>query len=321
MKTVPILDLHPHADDFEAEVRRGLSQPRKTLPTKFLYDRQGSALFEQITELPEYYPTRTELAILRAYLPEIAALVGPEALVLEFGSGSGLKTRLLLQHLDRPIAYVPVDISRAALADSGQALSREFPGLEVLPVLADFSQRLRLPMHSQEEQKRLVFFPGSTIGNFTPDDAAHFLGRCSKLCGPGGGLLVGTDLQKSADILEPAYDDAAGVTAAFNLNLLTRVNRELGGTFDLEAFTHRAIYDQEAGRIEMHLVSQKAQTVSLGEARYAFEEGESILTEYSHKYTLEGFAALAARGGWAVKQVWTDPEQLFSVQYLEVPGA
>lgn len=297
------------------EVLQGLRQPRKVLTPKFFYDERGSLLFEQITELPEYYPTRTELAIMRENIHEIVSLIGPQASLIEFGSGSSMKTRILLECLDRLAAYVPVDISRDHLLAAAEALAAEFPHIEVLPVVADFTQPFDLPQPKIMPLRNIVYFPGSTIGNFMPDAALALLEVMYQEAKEGGALLIGVDLKKDATILERAYNDSAGVTAKFNLNMLRRLNNEFSANFDLDRFEHRAIYKESPGRIEMHLVSTSAQEVSVAGEVFHFEEGESIRTECSHKYTLEEFEAMAERAGFSVNRVWTDPEELFSVQY------
>ncbi len=314
----------PGNEGFLADVLAGLQRPQKELPCKYFYDEHGAQLFERICELPEYYLTRAELAILRAHLPEMAGCLGGDALLVEYGSGSGMKTRLLLAELarqgKRPAAYVPVDISREQLLGSAAALRRAFPGLVVSPVCADFTASFALP--TQPAARRAVFFPGSTLGNFDPPAAQRFLRRVAAQCGPGGGLLIGVDLKKDPAVLERAYDDAAGVTRDFNLNLLRRINRELGGTFALDRFRHHARYNAAAGRIEMHLISQGDQIVHVGGVAIAFRDGESIHTENSYKYGADEFIALAASAGFALHgaRTWIDAEGLFSVHYLSVNG-
>jgi dimethylhistidine N-methyltransferase len=303
---------------FLADVLAGLRSPRKTLPCKYFYDERGSALFERICDLEEYYPTRTELAILRAHGGEMADALGPACLLVEYGSGSSAKTRLLLDRLARPAGYVPVDISREHLLRTAERLRADYPRLPVLPVAADFTAAFALPRTQRPARRRVVYFPGSTIGNFGPREAVALLRGVASLCGHGGGLLIGIDLRKQREVLERAYDDALGVTAAFNLNLLARINRELGADFDLARFAHRALWRDAASRIEMHLVSREEQRVRLAGETFQFRAGETICTEHSHKYTVEGFGALAARGGLAQRRVWTDAAQRFSVQYLEV---
>jgi dimethylhistidine N-methyltransferase len=307
----------PGAPRFCIDVLAGLSRARKTLPCKYLYDERGSALFERICELDEYYPTRTELAILAAYADEMAERLGARCLLVEYGSGSGRKTRLLLDHLCEPAGYVPIDISSEALAASARALAADYPGLEVLPVCADYTEPLELPRPARPAARRGVFFPGSTIGNFTPLEAQRFLGRMARVAGVGGGMLIGVDLRKDRSVLEPAYDDALGVTAAFNKNLLARINRELGADFELDRFRHLARWNAAAGRVEMHLVSEVEQRVRVADAEFRFAAGETIHTENSYKYALDEFAALAAQAGLAVRRVWTDRDAMFSVQYLD----
>jgi len=303
---------------FREDVLCGLAGPEKTLPCKYLYDERGSRLFDRICELPEYYPTRTEISILRRYSAEMAAELGPDCLVIEYGSGSGLKTPLLLERLSRPAGYVPVDISREHLLASATALARRFPAIEVLPVWADFTADFDLPVTRRLPRRRAVFFPGSTIGNFGPHEAVRLMRGVARQCGPRGGFLVGVDLRKPREILEPAYDDAAGVTAAFNKNLLVRINRELGANFDLDQFQHRAVFDDRHSRIEMHLVSRKRQVVKVGGVSVWFAAGETICTEHSYKYTRETFRELAMSAGLALGEIWTDDDRLFSVQYLTV---
>lgn len=316
----PVRDERPHRDVFLADVLAGLAATPKTLPCKYLYDARGSELFDRICELEEYYPTRTELAILRAHAAAIARRLGPRALLVEYGTGSARKTRILLDALEDPVAYVPVDISGEHLARSAAALDRRHPELEVLPVAADFTAAFTLPQPRREPGRRVAFFPGSTIGNFAGADARAMLSSIARTCGPGGGLLIGADLDKDPAVLERAYDDAAGVTAAFNRNLLARIDRELDADFDLDRFRHEARYDRERLRIEMRLVSTVDHTVRIDGHAIRFAAGEPIITEHSHKYTLGGFAALARSAGWEVVEVWTDEREWFSVQYLQAIG-
>ncbi len=311
-----LVDLGPERSEFMAEVLAGLSRPRKTLPTRFLYDERGSRLFDQICELEEYYPTRTEIGIMQSRGKEMAAHLGPDLMLIELGSGSSIKTRLLLSALERPAAYVPVDISRDHLVRTAEALDQEFPNLEVLPVCADFTNPFEIPEPNRPARRRCVYFPGSTIGNLVDRSAVRLLSRMREVTGDDGHVLIGVDLDKDPAILERAYDDARGVTAAFNLNLLRRINRELGADFDLEAFRHRAVYARAEQRIEMYLVSTRPQVVTLAGRLFPFDADEPILTEYSHKYTLPRFATLAAEAGLHVHQVWTDPTPLFSIQLL-----
>ncbi|MEE8463449.1 MAG: L-histidine N(alpha)-methyltransferase [Gammaproteobacteria bacterium] len=317
-KPIALVDYHPPSDDITQEVLAGLAQPQKRLSPKWFYDEEGSRLFDQITRLPEYYPTRTELGILHTHIAEMAGMIGSRAAIVEFGAGSSVKIRILLDSLETPSAFIPVDISGEHLLDATRQLATDYPDLEILPVCADFTQPFDLPVPAASVNRNLVFFPGSTIGNFSLEQARQLLKVMALEAGPGGGLLIGVDLKKDRATLESAYNDEAGVTAAFNLNLLVRLNRESGADFDLDQFTHRAIYDEDKGRIEMHLVSGKDQSVNIDGQRIDFVAGEYILTECSHKYELQEFADLAAEAGFNIRKVWTDPERMFSVQYLEV---
>lgn len=302
-------------EDDLAEIRRGLRREQKALSPKFFYDDRGSQLFERITQLPEYYLTPAELAIMERHVGEMAELVGPQASLIEFGSGSSTKTRILLEHLDRLAAYVPVDISREHLVAAANGLAADFPRIEVLPVAADFTRPFDLPNPRVMPLRNIVYFPGSTIGNFTPEAALDLLRVMHHEAAEDGALLIGVDLKKDRAILERAYNDSAGVTAEFNLNMLRRLNREFGANFDIGAFEHLALYSETHGRIEMHLVSLRKQTVAIAGERFHFDEGETIRTEYSHKYTLEEFAAMAAQAGFEVHTAWMDDARLFSVQY------
>ncbi|WP_240757190.1 L-histidine N(alpha)-methyltransferase [Roseicella aquatilis] len=299
-----------------ADALAGLSAARKTLPCKWLYDAEGARLFEAITRLPEYYPTRTETGILTGQAEAIAAAVGPGAAVVEFGPGDGAKAALLLAGLRAPAAYVPVDIAPEWLEAAASRVAAARPGLPVLPVVADFTQGFALPQRLGAAP-RLGFFPGSTIGNFEPAEATGFLRRLRATLGTGSRLLLGADLVKEVAVLEAAYDDAAGVTAAFNLNLLHRLNREAGAEFDPAGFRHRAVWNAALERIEMHLVSCHAQRVRLAGREIRFAEGETIHTESSHKYRPERLRALAAAAGWQVAATWMDPDRLFSVWLLD----
>ncbi len=301
--------------EFAAAILSGLSAPEKSIPCRFLYDAAGSALFEKITALPEYYPTRTEIAILGSCAPVIAGETEPGTVLIEFGSGSSIKTELLLAEMPDLYAYVPIDISRAALDDAQARIEKRFPGLRVLPVCADFAKPLAMP-HEIAGRPRLGFFPGSTIGNLAEDAAVELLANMSKIVGKGGRLVIGADLKKDSKQLIAAYDDAAGVTAAFNLNLLKRANRELGANFDVSQFDHLATYDADKGRVALYLVSQADQTATVLGREFAFAAGEHIHTEYSHKYDVDGFQAMAARAGWQPVNVWTDEQRLFSVHEL-----
>ena len=309
------LDFHPPRVNMHADVLSGLSKTKKMIMPKYFYDARGSRLFDNITRLPEYYLTRTEDSIMTASLDEIAQLLGPGAAVIEFGSGSGEKIRRLLSQLHQPVACVPVEISRGHLMGLAQSLAKDHPQLEIIAVCADFTLPLSLPPISGARRK-LVFFPGSTIGNFRPDDAINILKVMRQVAGEDGALLIGADLVKDASKLEAAYNDSQGITAAFNLNLLQRINSELQANFDLEMFRHQAVWNGQAGRIEMYLVSLKKQDVHIQGQRIAFARGERILTEYSHKYELESFAAMAGKAGLEVAQVWTDTLGQFSVQFL-----
>jgi len=300
-------------ESFREDVIAGLSLPRKSLSPKYFYDAEGSRLFERICRLPEYYPTRAELSLTRAHLAAIARFAGGGCELVEYGSGASLKTRLLIRAL-RPSAYVPVDISVDALAGASRRLAREFSWLHIFAVTGDFSQPLRLPVfRARAGRRRVVYFPGSTIGNLVPEEAQAFLKMTRGQVGRAGAMLVGVDLKKDASVLHAAYNDARGVTAAFNLNLLRRINRELGADFDLRHFRHYAFYNPAPGRIEMHLVSLRRQAVSLGAHRFEFAPGETIHTENSYKYSLEGFGALAEKAGWRCARVWTDRRGLFAL--------
>jgi dimethylhistidine N-methyltransferase len=293
----------------------GLRQPEKMISPKYFYDERGSQLFDRITHLPEYYPTETELGIMSDNIDEIAAVVGSEASLIELGSGSGRKTRILLESLDELAAYVPVDISEDHLLASARKRQDEFPHIEVLPVVADFTHPFDLPTPAVMPRRNIVYFPGSTIGNFTHDEAIELLSVMHTEARDQGGVLIGVDLQKDPQIIERAYNDSAGVTAEFNLNMLRHLNREFGTDFKLEAFSHNAEYNREEGRVELRLVSSETQEVTIGDEEILIEKNEAILTEYSHKYTLDGFAAMAESAGLHIDRVWTDADQLFSVQY------
>ncbi len=301
---------------FLTEVLHGLSLPQKELPCKYFYDERGSQLFDQICDLEEYYLTRTELAIMHRSAAEMASSLGPNCLLIEYGSGSSVKTRLLLDHLTKPAGYVPIDLSREHLLRSAAKLGRNYPGVEVLPLWADFNGDFELPSPRRQASRRAVYFPGSTLGNFGPPEAEGLLSRVAEQVGPGGALLIGLDLRKSLDLLLPAYDDARGVTAQFNLNLLARINRELHADFDLKFFRHRASYDGRLHCIEMYLDSQRAQKVSVGGQVFSFRAAESIRTERSYKYDVEEYRAWVVRTGLAVRRVWTDERRSFAVLYL-----
>ena len=317
-QTVNFHDFHPVLADFRDEVLNGLSQPTKVLSPKFFYDKRGSELFDAITELPEYYPTRTEMAILEQHADDMADLLGRECLLLELGSGSSRKIRLLLDAL-RPIVYMPLDISKEHLLGSAAALAADYPAIEVHAACADYSVEFPLPECSSH-LPRAAFFPGSSIGNFEPVEATGLLARVGAHLGVGGRLLIGVDLKKDSARLEAAYDDARQVTAEFNLNLLRRINRELAGNFDLSGFRHRALYNADLGRVEMHLVSVRDQTVTVAEHEFSFSAGETIHTENSYKYRTDEFQSLARAAGFDAEQVWTDADELFSVHCLHYRG-
>ncbi len=313
---VRVDDRHPDIEDTMQTVRRGLSAKPKKLPSRLFYDERGSALFESICEQPEYYLTRTEIAIMREHAADIAAALGPEVRLVEYGSGSGIKTRMLLEHLESPAAYVPVEISRSALMESVAALAVQFPDVPMQPVCADFTQPLRLPVALRSPRRTVIYFPGSTIGNFESKDALKILRQMRTEMSAGGGILIGVDLKKDTATIEAAYNDAAGVTRDFTLNMLVRLNREIGTDFDIDAFRHRARYNALAGRIETSLVSTTRQDVHLGRESFTFAENEAMQVEYSCKYSLDDFALMAEKAGLSVEKVWMDAERRFSVQYL-----
>jgi L-histidine N-alpha-methyltransferase len=313
---VALHDLRPAEVALRNEVLEGLAQTPKRLPCKLFYDAHGSVLFDEICRLPEYYPTRTETRILEDCAEAIAVLAGPGAEIVELGSGSSRKIRILLQALDHPAAYLPIDISREHLRHAAAQLAAAFPRLPVIAVCADYTEDFVLP-EGGADGRRIAFFPGSTIGNFEPHEASRFLSRLARLVGPGGGLVIGVDLPKDRAILERAYDDAAGVTAEFNLNILRRLNRELGADFDLDAFKHVALWNEAESRIEMHLESRSAQTVRVAGRRFAFAAGERIHTENSYKYSFDTFCRIARRAGFTPRRTWTDSDELFSVHFLD----
>jgi len=310
-------DYHPKADDFLAEVVRGLSEKPKQIAPKFFYDKRGSELFDRITGLSEYYPTRTEIAILEAGAAEIAELAGKDSLLIEYGSGSSRKVGILLDAFQGDVTYIAIDISRKHLVESCSRLAKAYPAVEVIAVCADYSKPFPLPTLKRGDPKnRAVFFPGSTIGNFTPDQAVSFLCNTARRIGSGGSLLIGVDLKKDHALLNTAYNDAGQVTAAFNLNILQRINNDLGANFDLSAFRHDAFYNDHHGRVEMHVVSLKSQTVQLDGTSIRFDKGETIHTENSYKFTIEEFQRLAVQAGFEPVNSWTDPGNLFSLHYL-----
>ncbi len=301
--------------DFAAAVFEGLAAAPKSLPCRYLYDARGSDLFEQITAVEEYYPTRTETAILQARVSEIAARTAPGSVLVEFGSGSSKKTEILLERLQGLAAYAPIDVSESALEDARERLSRRFPSLRIAPILGDFADEPSLP-NDLAGAPRLGFFPGSTIGNLTHESAVKLLRHMGRTLGTGSRLILGVDLKKDTRRLIEAYDDRRGVTAAFNLNLLIRINRELGGDFDVGFFRHQAVYNPDFGRMEMHLVSLRPQQAHILGRAFRFEADETIHTENSYKYSLEQFRALAARAGWRALDSWRDADNLFSVHDL-----
>ncbi len=311
-----LLDISPGLEEFREDLLEGLRQPQKQVSSKYLYDQRGSVLFDRICEVDEYYPTRTESQIMRDNADQMADAIGPESMIVEYGSGSSIKTHILLDCLDQPRAYVPIDICRDHLMQSSARIADAYPDLEVLSLCADFTAKLELPEPQSAVGRRVVFFPGSTIGNLTQETAEVCLTNMRENCGDDGGVLIGVDLEKDTDILRAAYNDAAGVTAAFNLNLLERINRELDADFDLDVFDHQAVFNAERTRMEMHLRSLANQTVRVGDETVSFAKGETIHTENSHKYSLDRFRAMAANASLSVKKVWTDEKKLFSVQYL-----
>jgi L-histidine Nalpha-methyltransferase len=312
----PASAVPPATSDLLSDVIASLSSDPRTLPCKYFYDERGAALFRKICELPEYYITRTEIDILDRHRAEIASQLGPNIELIGLGTGAGTKTRILIEALERPAAYIPVDISEKQLRKSTALFGKIFPDLEILPVCADYLQPVVLPSPRHKPARNVVYFPGSTIGNFEPNEALEFLRRIANVSGRGGGLLIGVDLQKDQSVIEAAYNDNARVTAQFNLNLLARLNREIGADFDLSQWRHRAIYNSEAGRIEMYLISTTDQTVHIGAREFHFRAGEKILTEHSYKHTPEGFIALARQAGFDFVKLWTDDARLFGVFYF-----
>ncbi len=308
--TIPVVD-----SEFGRAFRAGLRMEPKCISPKYFYDERGSQLFDQICELPEYYPTRTELSILEDNAADIAAQIGPRAEIIEFGAGSLTKVRVLLDALDEPLRFLPIDISGDHLQSAAEDLRLDFPDIAVEPIAADYTRKLDLPNRAANVGKRVGFFPGSTLGNFTPDEALVFLTRAASLL-RGGGLLIGVDLVKSPALLHAAYNDAQGITADFNLNLLRRANRELGANFNLEAFEHYAFYNAPLQRIEMHLVSRCALAFTVGGEKFFFRDGETLHTESSYKFTVAGLARLATEAGFGEGCCWTDSRRLFSVHWL-----
>jgi dimethylhistidine N-methyltransferase len=303
-------------DDKTLEILQGFQKEQKTLPSKYFYDQHGSFLFDQICKLDEYYITRTETAIMQQNIAEIAGLIHPNCLLIEYGSGSSDKTRMILNHFSQLAAYVPVDISREHLFNSAESLNRNFPNLVIFPLWADFTREFSLPLVSNGFSQKLAYFPGSTIGNFYPTQAVDFMRNVASLVGPGGGFLIGIDLQKDSEVLNQAYNDRKGITAAFNLNILAHINQNFHADFVESQFEHLAFYDQQAGRIEMHLVSKQDQMVTINGIGFNLYKGERIMTEVSYKYTTEGFAEMADLAGFDVIKVWLDSKKYFGVLYL-----
>ena len=317
-----LVNSHPPRDQFAADVLKGLSRPQKAIPPKYFYDARGSDLFEQICETEEYYVTRTELGLLDEIGPEIAERIGTRATVVEFGSGSEDKIRRLLAALYDPYAYVAIDISLAPLKRSVELLAADFRELKVGGICADFQTPIALPEQALSDEGRgLAFFPGSTIGNMEPETALPFLKTIRSMLSPDDGFVIGVDLQKKRETLEAAYNDAEGVTAKFNLNMIDRMNRELGGTLDVSKFSHCAYYNDDLDRIEMHLESLEAQRFEVAGQEFSMERGETIHTESSHKYSIEQFHRMAREAGFEAGEVWTDRDRLFSIHYLEPVGA
>ena len=301
---------------FLEDVIDGLSQTAKRLNCKYFYDERGSMLFEEICELEEYYLTRTEQAIMDRHAPEMAQQLGERVMLIEFGSGSSTKTHVLLQNLINPAAYVPLDISEDHLHSIAEKLRSKFSDIEILPLVADFTRGFSLPHPKLKPSHAAVYFPGSTIGNFEQQQAKDLLGNISNLLGPEGGLLIGIDLQKDPEIIHAAYNDAEGVTDQFNRNILHRINAELGANFDVDQFEHLAFYNQDEGRVEIYLVSCCEQTVQIGEQSFEFSRNERIFTEYSHKYSIDGFSEMASTAGFTLHKQWTDDDNLFAVLHL-----
>jgi dimethylhistidine N-methyltransferase len=308
----------PERKTFLRDVIQGLEASPKRLPCKYFYDQRGSALFDRICDLDEYYVTRTELQIMQRCAREMGEQIGPGVMLVEYGSGSSIKTRILLDHLIDPVAYCPVDISRDHLLATARGLAADYPDIEILPVCADFTRPFVLPVPARRPTHAAVYFPGSTIGNFEPAEAKQLLAQIAPLCGEGGGLLIGIDLQKDTRIIEAAYNDREGVTDQFNRNILQRINRELGGDFAVEQFQHSAKYETKQQRVSISLVSRQDQTITIRDRSFRVRANEAIHTEYSHKYTIDGFAELAGQVGLELHRSWTDARQFFGVLHLVV---
>lgn len=319
MDNFSFYDLQPKVSNFGSEILAGLSKRQKQIPPKFFYDDYGSKIFEQICELEEYYPTRTELGILEQHCLDIAGQIGEYSFIIEYGSGSSQKICLLLDAIKKPLAYMPIDISREHMLVASKKIAAKYPELDVLAVCADYTTKMVLPEYNQSLiQKKVIFFPGTTIANLEPAEAVQLLKQSAAIVGLGGGMLIGFDMKKDPQILHAAYNDAKGVTAAFNVNLLARINRELEADFDLSKFAHYAFFNLNESRIEMHLVSLTDQVISIAGQQFRFAEGESIHTENSYKFTMNKIEKLAASGGFKVTKFWTDPDNLFSICYLSV---
>jgi dimethylhistidine N-methyltransferase len=316
--TTTLKSFAPSQQDFLEDVVQGLSQRKKVLPCKYFYDQEGCYYFECICDCEDYYVTRTEMSIMADVMCELAQIVGDRRLIVEYGSGSAMKTGFLLANLFHPGAYIPIDIFPEYLQQTVRAFTQTFPGLEIIPVCADFTKPFEIPQPGTFCRSKLIYFPGSTIGNFSPSQAGHLLASMFLSCRRGDLVMLGIDLKKAGHILHKAYNDGQGYTAAFNLNLLKRINRELDANFCVEKFLHKAFYNEEAGRVEMHLVSVCEQRVTLGGQDFRFDDGESIHTESSHKYDLEELEELVQSSGFSIKRVWTDQRQFFALALLEV---
>jgi len=320
LTATPPISTPESSSDFLADAIAGLSSNPRTLPCKYFYDERGAALFQKICELPEYHITRTEVEILDRNRADIASQLGSNVELIGLGTGAGTKTRILIEALDCPAVYIPIDISEKQLVESTVLFRKVFPELEILPVCADYLQPVAIPSAQHKAARNIVYFPGSTIGNFEPDEAVEFLRRIANVCGASGGLLIGVDLKKNRSALEAAYNDRAGITSQFNLNLLERMNRELAADFDLDQWRHQALYNSTDGRIEMYLISEMDQFVHLDEQKFHFRRGEKIITEFSYKYEPEEFAALADNAGFKFNRMWTDDARLFGVFYFTCSG-
>ena len=317
---IKLYDFEPDTNNLYQEVVAGLQKPAKELSDMLAYDERGLELFDQLCQTEDYYLTRAELSIMRKYLGEMVALIGENALLIEYGSGSSLKTRLLLDHLPHLAGYVPIDISKEHLMHVATKIAKQYAHIEVLPVCADYSQPFSLPSPTKPTMRRVAYYPGSTIGHLHPHEAVAFLAQVREKCAPNNGLLIGVDLKKETEILNRAYNDRAGIMVALGLNTLAHVNWRFEANFKLNCFEYDVYYNERLGRIEYYFVSRQEQTVDLNGESVFFRAGERIQNGYSYKYNLDEFAALAAKGGWNVKQVWTDDDQLFSVQYLTSGG-